>query len=109
MLRASMEHAGDDMQQRMLREQQVEARRVIEAIDSALAQDGDRLLSDEERRVILEARDRLEQGIDGSDANELKGLIESLEQAGEFYVARRMNDSVQRALTGKQIDEVEVQ
>ncbi len=109
MLRSSMEHAGDDMQQRMLREQQVEARRVIEAIDSALAQDGDRLLSAEERHGIVEARDRLERGIDAGSAEDLKGLIEALEQAGEFYVARRMNDSVQRALTGKQIDEVEVQ
>ena len=109
MLRSSMEHAGDDMQQRMLREQQVEARRVIEAIDSALAQDGDRLLSAEERHGIIEARDRLERGIDAGSAEDLKGLIEALEQAGEFYVARRMNDSVQRALTGKQIDEVEVQ
>ena len=109
MLRASMDHAGEDMQQRMLREQQVEARRVIEAIDSALAQDGDRLLSATEQSAILGARDRLEAAIDTSDTNELKGLIEALEQAGEFYVARRMNDSVQRALTGKQIDEVEVQ
>ncbi|MDJ0776339.1 MAG: Fe-S protein assembly chaperone HscA [Gammaproteobacteria bacterium] len=109
MLRASMEHAGEDMQARMLREQQVEARRVVEAIDAALAQDGERLLSDDELLAIVEPRDRLEQGIDTSSTDELKRLIEALEQASEFYVARRMDDSVRRALKGKQIDEVEVQ
>jgi len=40
MLRDSMEHAADDVAARKLREQQVEAERVLEALAAALAQDG---------------------------------------------------------------------
>ncbi len=108
MLRASMEHAGEDMQSRMLAEQRVEARRVIEALDSALEQDGAELLSSDELLPITAARDKLEAAIDTADTDGLKRLIETVEHASETYVARRMNASVGQALTGKQIDEVDI-
>jgi molecular chaperone HscA len=108
MLRASMENAREDIQLRMLKEQQVEARRVIEAIDAALAQDAEQLLSDEETLQIKGHRDALESVIETGSTDELKQLIKAIENASEFYVARRMNASVQQALTGKQIDEVDV-
>jgi molecular chaperone HscA len=108
MLRASMENAREDIQLRMLKEQQVEARRVIEAIDAALAQDAEQLLSDEETLQIKGHRDALESVIETGSTDELKRLIKAIENASEFYVARRMNASVQQALTGKQIDEVDV-
>ena len=108
MLRASMDHAREDMQQRMQREQQVEAQRVLEAIDSAMLADGDSLLSADERAAIMAPRDALEAGLEKASAEELKQLIKTVEQASEFYVARRMNNSVQQALAGRQIDEVDV-
>jgi molecular chaperone HscA len=108
MLRASMENAREDIQLRMLKEQQVEARRVIEAIDAALAQDAEQLLSEEETLQIKGHRDALESVIETGSTDELKQLIKAIENASEFYVARRMNASVQQALTGKQIDEVDV-
>ena len=108
MLRASMDHAREDMQQRMQREQQVEAQRVLEAIDSAMLADGDSLLNADERATIMAPRDALEAALDKASADELKQLIKTVEQASEFYVARRMNNSVQQALAGRQIDEVDV-
>jgi molecular chaperone HscA len=108
MLRASMEHAREDMELRMLKEQQVEAQRVIEAIDAALAEDGEALLNPEERASIVAPRDALASALLSATTAELKQLIKAIENAGEFYVARRMNNSVQQALTGKQIDEVDV-
>ena len=108
MLRSSMEHAREDLQTRMLREQQVEARRVIEAIDAALAEDGAELLSEQEREEIVGHRDRLEESLQDASADRLKKLIKNVEEASETYVARRMNASVTRVLGGKQIDEVEV-
>ena len=108
MLRASMDHAKEDMQQRMRREQQVEARRVLEAVDSALLADGEQLLNEEERLAIMTPRNALEAALEQGSAEQLKQLIKSVEQASEFYVARRMNKSVQQALAGKQIDEVDV-
>jgi molecular chaperone HscA len=106
MLRASMEHAREDVELRMLRERQVEARRVIEAIDSALAKDA-AMLNEEERARIDKSRNRLAAELEQADAERLKQLIAELEQSSEFFVSRRMNASVQQALRGKQIDEVD--
>ncbi|HUV23065.1 MAG TPA: Fe-S protein assembly chaperone HscA [Gammaproteobacteria bacterium] len=108
MLRASMEHARDDIELRMLKEQQVEASRVIEAIDTALVNDGEQLLNPKERKLIVEHRDALATALESATTEELKRLIRAVEEASEFYVARRMNQSVRQALTGKQIDEVDV-
>ncbi len=108
MLRASMDHAREDIILRLLKEQQVEASRVIEAIDAALAQDGETLLSESEIAQIREHRDALEAVIDTASVEELKRLIKAIEDASEAYVARRMNASVKQALAGKQIDEVDV-
>ena len=108
MLRASMEHAREDIEARMLKEQQVEARRVLEAIDGALAQDGNTLLSESELTVIQSKRNELEEMLDSAGTDELKQMIKAVEQVSETYVARRMNASVKHALAGKQIDEVDV-
>ena len=108
MLRASMEHAREDIEARMLKEQQVEARRVIEAVDAALVQDGNALLSESELSAIQLKRNELEKGLESAGADELKQMIKAVEQVSETYVARRMNASVKQALAGKQIDEVDV-
>ena len=108
MLRASMEHAREDIGLRMLKEQQVEARRVIEAVDAALSKDGEKLLSETELTQIQTRRDELESAIATASADELKNLIKAVEDVSETYVARRMNASVKHALAGKNIDEVEV-
>lgn len=108
MLRSSMEHARDDIAARMHREQQVEARRVVEAIDSAIASDGESLLDAAELAEIKEVRDALDSQIDSASTDELKQAIKSVEQASETYVARRMNAGVKQVLEGRQIDEVNV-
>jgi molecular chaperone HscA len=108
MLRSSMENARSDVEQRMLREQQVEAQRVIEAIDSALAVDGSTLLQESEREIIITQRNKLEDSIPDATREELKQLIKLMEDVSESYVAKRMNASVRQALTGKQIDEVNI-
>ena len=108
MLRASMEHARDDIELRMLKEQQVEAKRVIEAIDAALSSDGEQLLSTDEQALIVKQRDLLAAAPDSAGIGDLKRMIKAVEDASENYVARRMNYSVQQVLTGKQIDEVDV-
>ena len=108
MLRASMEHARDDIHLRMHKEQQVEATRVIEAIDAALESDGQQLLNPQELKEIVGHRNVLATALESASGEELKRLIRAVEEASEFYVARRMNQSVRQALTGKQIDEVDV-
>lgn len=107
MLRESMEYAADDMQARMLREQQVEADRVLESIDAALEKDGKELLNEEELETILAARASLSDARQGDDPEAIKQAIKQIEQASEEYVARRMNRSVQSMMAGHKIEEFE--
>ena len=107
MLRDSMAHARDDMQARALREQQVEADRVIEAIEAALRKDGTELLSKQEMEGIEAARDALRQARQGDDMNAIKQAIKAVESASEEYVARRMNKSVQSMMAGHKVEEFE--
>jgi molecular chaperone HscA len=105
MLRDSIEHAEDDMQLRSLREQQVEADRVLEALDAALATDGDQLVSEEEKSRIKTARQQLVSVRSDSEIDKIKQAIKQLESACENYVARRMNTNIKIAMQGHSIDE----
>ena len=105
MLRESIEHAEDDMHSRMLREQQVEANRVLEALDSALAVDADQLLSEQEKSQIAKSRLALVEVKSGSEMEKIKQAIEDLETSCEDYVARRMNSNIKTAMQGHSIDE----
>jgi molecular chaperone HscA len=105
MLRESIEHAEDDMFSRSLREQQVEADRVLEALDSALAVDGDELLSADEKSQILAERSSLLDVKSGADIKTIKQAIKQLEAACEDYVARRMNSNIKNAMQGHSIEE----
>ena len=105
MLRDSIEHAEDDMNLRSLREQQVEADRVIEALDSALAVDADILLSEEEKSAIMLARQALVDVKGEPDNDKIKQAIKNLESVCEDYVARRMNSNIKNAMQGHSIEE----
>ncbi|MFV1973213.1 MAG: Fe-S protein assembly chaperone HscA [Thiohalobacterales bacterium] len=107
MLKDSMAYAQDDMEQRRLREQQVDAERVLEALEAALAEDGDRLLDAEERKVIDAAAAALQLAGKGSDYQAIKQAIEGVEKASSDYVARRMNDNIRKAMAGHRVDEFE--
>jgi molecular chaperone HscA len=108
MLRLSMNNAQHDVESRMHIEQLVESRRVIEAIDSALAVDGKDLLSDDEYDDILRERDHLESILENASTDELKRTIKQLENVSEKFVSRRMNKNVRKVLEGQNIDEVKV-
>jgi len=107
MLKESVEHAGDDMTARALREQQVEAERVIEATVHALEQDGD-LLGEAERAAIDAAIAALRAQVAGSDQRAIKKGIEALARATDEFAARRMDKSIRSALAGHKVDEIQV-
>jgi molecular chaperone HscA len=107
MLKASIEHAREDFDARRLAEEQVEARRVIEALNAALARDADELLSADERAVIDQALQALIATVDASqDAAEVEMAIKRLESDCEFYVERRMNSGIRKAMAGQRVDEI---
>ena len=107
MLRDSMEHALDDRDARRLREEQVEADRVLESLQAALATDGDKLLDEAERSAIDAAAERLAEQRKGNDYRKIKQAIEALEKASSGYVERRMNSSIREAMAGHRVDEFE--
>ena len=110
MLRESFDKAGEDFAERALREQQVEAGRLLEAVDSALAADGDQLLTAEERIAIEAQRDNLKALLAESDQGSLAALeqqIKGLSQITEAYAARRMDAAVKQALSGQRLDELD--
>jgi len=107
MLGDSLSHAREDMELRRLREEQVEADRVLEALGAALAEDGDRLLNTTERATIETAARALAEARAGSDYRAIKAGIAAVEQASGEYVARRMNESIRQAMAGHRVDEFE--
>jgi molecular chaperone HscA len=107
MIRASMDNAKHDVEMRRLREQQVEADRSMQALDAAMASDADRLLNEQEKQQLLAAREDLQVARDSDDAEVVKAAIKSLEKAAEFYVARRMDNNIQAAMSGHNITEFE--
>jgi molecular chaperone HscA len=105
MLRSSLENAGSDQTVRTLREQQVEAERLLEACAQAFAADGD--LLDEAQRATIDALiARLRQLTAGHDAPALSDGIHALARATDDFAARRMNRTLRTALTGHNIDEL---
>ena len=107
MLRSSIDHATDDMLARALREHQVEAGRLIEATEAALAEDGD-LLDADERAAITGLLHKLRQLAAGRDAKALAAAVAAANQATTEFAARRMNQSVRRAFAGQKLDEIKV-
>ena len=105
MLKDSFSHAGDDAFRRALREAQVEAQRLIEATQSALQDAGD-LLSVPERAQIDTAVARLQAVMIGDDRRSIDEAMQALGAATNEFAARRMNQSVQRALAGRNVDQL---
>jgi molecular chaperone HscA len=107
MLEAGFASAATDMQARALREEQVEADRILEATGAALAVDGD-LLDETERADIDRIVDALRtvRLSTDADADAIKQRIEALAQATDEFAARRMDKGIRKALTGKKLSEL---
>ena len=107
MLRDSIQHAGGDMQARALREQQVDAQRLLEAVQSALDADGEVLLDAQERIAIDSAMDDLRSLAAGSDTAAIEMQSKRLSQITDAFAARRMDATVRAALSGRRLNEIE--
>jgi molecular chaperone HscA len=105
MLQDSFTEAEGDMKLRALREEQVEAERILLATDSALAQDAD-LLSAAEHAEIDASMAHLKASAQGSDHQAIKAAVDALAKITEDFAARRMDRNVRAALTGKKLDEI---
>lgn len=106
MLKDSMNHAGEDIEARKLREEQVEADRVIEALSSALQEDGHQLLSAEEQQTIETVIEELRHIASGDNQRAIRKMIEKVDSVTAEYAQRRMDASINKALAGHRVDEI---
>ena len=114
MLQDSYSSAQVDMQMRALREEQVEAERILLATQSALDSDADLLDGGEQEAVaklVQGVRDAIAYANDaaiepGLRQNALHDAVQALAHGTEEFAARRMDKSVRLALAGKSLDEV---
>ncbi|WP_154609216.1 Hsp70 family protein, partial [Pseudomonas syringae] len=107
MLKDSFEYAGDDKVARVLREHQVDAERLLEAVQGALDADGERLLDEEERLVINLQMDELRELMQGTDGYAIEQQTKRLSQVTDAFAARRLDSTVKAALAGRNLNEIE--
>ncbi len=107
MLRESIAHAHEDESARRLRETQVDAERLITAVQAALYADGDTLLSKPERTDIEMAIAQLRHLRDGNEPRPIQDGIRALDEVSREFAERRMNAGIRRALAGHRLNEFE--
>lgn len=106
MLLDSYEHAEEDLRERALREQRIEAERIVAALDIALAKDGG-LLNAEERRRIDADRAAVLAAKAAGDHRRIADCIAALDKTSQEFAERRMNCSLGQAVTGRAVGDVE--
>jgi molecular chaperone HscA len=106
MIKASWTNVEGDRSARSLREQQVDADRLVEAVTMALAEDADRLLTMQEKKGIVDQMEALVAARNGQDHHAIAKQIEVMAKASDAFAAMRMDYSIKRALAGKAVDQL---
>ena len=108
MLQASYTFAEEDREARKLLEARVEAERIFEALESALEQDGDILLSSSEREHLVAEARRLAESTKSQDADLITRVTEEVAKASDVFASRRMDAGIRAALSGQAVQELAI-
>jgi|ERR1019366_188008 molecular chaperone HscA len=106
MLIDALDHGEEDLENRRLAENRVDARRILKATRQGLATDGD-LLQAGERARIEQACDALEAAAAGTSATLIHSRFEAVDDATKAFAGRRMNRAIARAIEGRPVDALE--
>ena len=109
MIKASIEHAKDDVQARQLREKQIDAQALLASVEGALEKDGEKLLTTDERNDVMAALEKLRQVAFGEDERSIVREVENTSKASDEFAARRMDASIKEALAGKSLDSLKLE
>ncbi len=104
MLIESLEQAESDVARRQLAEARVEGKRILNAAQSAMREDGE-LLTADEGKAIPTAQAALAAAIEGDDLEQLRAATHQLEEVTAEFAQRRMNRAIGGALAGHRADE----
>lgn len=106
MLQESFTTAEQDIKARALGEARVDADRMLLATQSALDADGD-LLPPEERANIQALMEQLRKVVaDSHTAGDIEAATQALAKGTESFAAERMNNSIRKALSGKNVETI---
>ncbi|MFM1923090.1 MAG: putative chaperone, Hsp70 (DnaK) family [Pseudomonadota bacterium] len=106
MLQDGFNQAQHDKQARALAQAQVDAKRLVQATHSALAQDG-ALLPEAQRHALQQlANDLAAQAESATDAEALEQAVKQLNHATEDFAAQRMNQTIGQALSGQHVESI---
>ncbi|MCE4556755.1 Fe-S protein assembly chaperone HscA [Roseateles cellulosilyticus] len=120
MLRSAMQSVESDAAARLLREAEIEARRLLDAVEAAIAQDQQLLLPREQfgiLRAMQGVADELAQCAESEgqtlpeqklQREQLRAATEALNQATTAFAGRRMDARVREALAGRTMDQISV-
>jgi molecular chaperone HscA len=104
MLKDAIGSSKEDMALRSLREAQVDARRLLDATETALAADA-ALLSEADLKTIRQAMFRLADTLETeSPVEQVRIASAALGAATNGFAAQRMNASISKALSGRNMD-----
>jgi molecular chaperone HscA len=104
MLLASIEHAEEDVQARLLIDARVEAQRILKAAEQQIENNGD-LLAAEERQSIEVAMRDLRDAAAGNDHRAVQDRIQRLDHVTAEFAKRVMDRGIERALKGHSVGE----
>ena len=105
-LKSSYENAESDMEIRSLKEAQVEAKQLVDSINSALESDRE-LLGVEQLSVLNSAMKHLSALLDAGTSAEIRSATEELNRLSNEFAAKRMDLHIGKALKGKIIDKMQ--
>ncbi|MCY1045893.1 Fe-S protein assembly chaperone HscA [Corallococcus sp. bb12-1] len=104
MLLDSIDYAEDDIQARQVREQQVEAERVLTEADRQLRENA-ALLEAGEPEAIQAAMTRVRETAKGKDYLAVKEALHALDEASRAFIERVMNRAITQVVSGHSVEE----
>jgi molecular chaperone HscA len=100
MILDSIEHADEDVNERLLLESRVEAERILIAMRGALEEDQE-LLAADERSALEEGMKSLQESAAGTNHRLIQSRTEKLNELSVEFAARRMDRAIRSALVGR--------
>lgn len=105
MLMAGLANAQSDVEERLLRESQNEARQIIYTTERFIDKNAN-LLSEDEKLGTEQRIEAVRGLLDGSDRHQLQAKIEELNDFSRPFAERLMDVAVSKALKGNRIDQM---
>ena len=103
MILESLDHAEEDVSQRLLVEARVEGERILAALEVALQSDRE-MLGETEMGRLTGAIEELREAMQGTSAPRIQASTAKLDELSAEFAVRRMNQTLQDTLRGQAAD-----